>query len=528
MKKALSILSLVLTLTMTAFALTACTGQSGESTSKSSPAETVTTAELAALESESDVTVSTSGAVKISLNGTTASVSGDGAQVKDSTVTVTAGGTYEISGKLTDGRILVDADGEEVTLILNNADITCSDSSAIYIYAAKSATVYLADGSKNTLTDGGSYAYGDSYSSEADEEPNACLYAKDDLVIAGSGSLTVNGNFNNGVTSKDTLKIEAVNLTVNAKNHGVNGKDSLTVKKAAVSVVSGGDALRATNDTDPTLGYVIVTGSTVTIESGEDGIQAETAVTMGSTTLNVKAGGGHTASLSDDASAKGIKAGTDLTVDSGTYGFDCADDALHANNNLTVNGGEFTVTTADDGLHADNTVTLNAGTFTIEAHEGVEGTIVKINDGTVTINASDDGINAAKKIDGVTPTVEINGGTVTVTMGQGDTDGIDSNGNIVINGGTVTVNAQSPFDYDGTGTINGGTVTVNGTQVTSLSNQFGGGMQGGGRGAQTPQDGQVPQDGQTPPDGQIPQGKHPSGGRGPRSQTTTTTEAETA
>ena len=533
MKKTVSILSVLLTLALLAFVLTACFDPKTASTTtggkaKSSAEGTVTTAEIEALAKESDVTVDTGGATKILLDGSAATVNGSGAKADGSTVTVTAGGTYEISGTLSDGRIVVDAEGADVTLVLNNANITCSSSSAIFVYQAKSATLYLAQGTSNTLSDGSSYTYSDSYSSKADEEPNACLYAKDDLIIAGSGSLTVNGNFNNGITGKDTLKIESTALTVKAKNHGVNGKDSLTLKKATVSVTAAGDALRASNDTDTALGYVVIADSTVTLESGEDGIQAETRVSIGGTTLTVKSGGGHEAADSSSKnSAKGVKAGAELNIDSGVYSFDCADDALHADGNLTVNGGDFTLTTADDGLHADNTVTVNAGKLNITGHEGIESTVVKINDGAIVINASDDGINAAKKTDGVTPTVEINGGEITVNMGQGDTDGIDSNGNIVINGGTVTVNAQSPFDYDGTGTINGGTVTVNGTQVTSLSSQFGGGMQGGGRGGR-PEDGQVPQDGQTPQDGQIPQGKHPSGGRGSRSQTTTTTEAETA
>ena len=421
MKKVFTIVSVLLTLALLAFTLTSCADTTTANTktetnaAESSTGETVTAADLEALANEGDVTVDQSGATKISLNGSSVSVSGSGAAANGSTVTVSAGGTYELSGTLTDGRVIVDAEGEEVTLILNGANITCSYSSAIYVYEAKSATVYLAAGTENTLSDGSSYTYNDSYSSEADEEPNACLYAKDDLVIAGSGKLTVNGNADNGITSKDTLKIESVNLTVNAKNHAIKGKDDLIIK-------------------------------------------------------------------------------------SGAYTLNCSGDALHGDANTTILNGEFSITGSDDGIHADNTVTINNGTFTIDAHEGVEGTIIKINDGTVTINASDDGINAAKKIDGVTPLVEINGGNITINMGQGDTDGVDSNGDIVINGGTISVNGQSPFDYDGTATVNGGTVYANGEQVTTLTNQFGGGMQGE-RGGQRPE-----QDGSSDQGGQPPQG----------------------
>ena len=100
-------------------------------------------------------------------------------------VTVTDGGVYVLTGTLTDGRVLVNAPGADVTLVLQDADITCSDSSALYIYKAASVLLYLPDGTASTLTDGSSYNYSDSVSSAIDEEPNACLYAKSDLIITG-------------------------------------------------------------------------------------------------------------------------------------------------------------------------------------------------------------------------------------------------------------------------------------------------------------------------------------------------------
>ena len=124
-------------------------------------------------------------------------------------------------------------------------------------------------------------------------------------------------------------------------------------------------------------------------------------------------------------------------------------------------------------------IEIKNGTFNITAAEGIEATYVKINDGKINISASDDGINAGNKSDKYSVKIEINGGDITINMGQGDTDGVDSNGDIIINGGTISVTGQSTFDYDGTGTINGGTVICNGEEVTTLPNQFmGGGMKG--------------------------------------------------
>lgn len=183
-------------------------------------------------------------------------------------VTITSGGVYVLTGTLTDGRVLVNAPDADVTLVLQDADITCSDSSALYIYKAASVLVYLPDGTASTLTDGSSYNYSDSVSSAIDEEPNACLYAKSDLIIAGGGTLTVTGNANNGITGKDTLKIEDTAVSVTAANHGINGKDCLVLKQTDVTVTSGGDALRATNDSDTALGCVLIGASALTLTAG--------------------------------------------------------------------------------------------------------------------------------------------------------------------------------------------------------------------------------------------------------------------
>ena len=95
----------------------------------------------------------------------------------------------------------------------------------------------------------------------------------------------------------------------------------------------------------------------------------------------------------------------------------------------------------------------------------------------------------------MTPTIEINGGNITVNMGQGDTDALDANGNIYINGGTINITGQSAFDYDNEGKINGGEVTVNGQKITTMTNQMMGGPGGGQMGGQMPggqQGGQMP------------------------------------
>ena len=403
-------------------------------------------------------------------------------------VTITSGGVYVLTGTLTDGRVLVNAPGADVTLVLQDADITCSDSNALYIYKAASVLVYLPDGTASTLTDGSSYNYSDSVSSAIAEEPNACLYAKSDLIIAGGGTLTVTGNANNGITGKDTLKIENTAVSVTAANHGINGKDCLVLKQTDVTVTSGGDALRATNDSDTALGCVLIGASALTLTAGEDGIQAETTLTLFDTTGTITSGGGSSAALAGDTSAKGIKSGTDITVRSGSYTLDCADDGVHANGNVTISGGTFAITTGDDGVHADETVTITDSTLNIpKCYEGIEGQTIDISGGTIDIVSSDDGLNAAGGADqsgfgGRGPDsfggssdccITISGGTIRIDASG---DGIDSNGDLTVSGGEIYVSGpmsdgDSALDYDSAATITGGTVVAAG--YSGMAQNFG-------------------------------------------------------
>ena len=191
-------------------------------------------------------------------------------------------------------------------------------------------------------------------------------------------------------------------------------------------------------------------------------MQAETDLKITGGTFNIKTTGN-----ADTDSAKGLKAETLIEIAGGTFTINTTDDAIHSNGDITINNGEFTIESSDDGVHGDGLVEINGGTFNITAHEGIEGTYIKINNGTINISASDDGINAANKSTNYAVTVEINGGNITIKMGQGDTDGIDSNGNLYINGGTVNITGQSAFDYDGEAKYTGGTMIVNGEKITT-------------------------------------------------------------
>lgn len=433
-----------------------------------------------------EATTDAAGTVAIALNGDSIAVEGRGVVVDGRTATITAAGTYSLSGTLNDGQIIVNSgDKEPVTLILNGVDIHTATSAPIYIANAGTAVIVLADGSVNTLVDGASYVFADPQK----EEPSGAIFSNDDLLITGDGALTVTGNFNDGITSDDSLTIDGGAITVNAVDDGLRGKDYLLIRGGAITVVAGDDGLKSSNADDPALGYIAVEGGTIAVTAGGDAIDAETDVLVTGGEFTLIAGGGSRAQIAADASAKGIKGSANVLIDGGTFAIDAADDGIHSNAHITINGGTFAIASGDDGIHADATVTINNGDIDItESYEGIEGGVIIINDGRISVVAGDDGINVAGGRDGSgmmggpgrggrpgqaqdsTPYtgsfyLYINGGrTVVDAVG----DGIDVNGAIVMTGGTLLVHGpvdsfNAALDYDASFTISGGLLVAAGS-----------------------------------------------------------------
>ncbi len=455
---------------------------------------------------ESDFESSEETVINLSDENTT--VNGKNVKVDGSNIYITGEGTYRITGTLSNGRIIVNAPKLNVKIILDNANITCSYSSPLFVYKSAKTYIYLEDGSTNTLTDGENYSYLDDYSSEEDEEPNAALYSKSDLVIAGKGKLIVKANNNNAITSKDTLYIKDATIQVDAKNHGINGKDNCTIENAEITITSDGDGIRSTNDTDETLGWIKISDSNIKIKSAEDGIQAETDLSIYGGTFNITSGGGasngskinnnvfgrdawgrnSSTSSSSETSMKGIKASRYLLIDNNSsIVIDSADDAIHSNASVEINSGNINIKTGDDGVHADDTLTINGGTIIVsESYEGLEGNNIVINDGDIDVTSSDDGINVNGGNDSSgfggfgggmkngRPNMpndnEENNFDVSrrpENMEQSQVVSINSTPTssykLIINGGNILVNANGDgLDSNGAIEMNGGNVIVDG------------------------------------------------------------------
>ncbi len=319
-----------------------------------------------------------------------------------SDVIISEAGTFVLTGTLENGSVVIDASSEDkIQLVLKGACISSDSYAAIYVKQADKVFITLAEGTENTLSNGGSFVQKD------DNTVDGVIFSKDDLTINGTGTLTIVSPAGHGVVCKDELVITGGTIKITADSHAIQAKDSIAVAGGNITLRAGKDGLHAENDEDDTLGTIYVTG------------------------------------------------------------------------------GSFSINVGDDGIHAESLLRIDGGAFDITAAEGLEATYVQINDGDITISASDDGINAARKSTAYTPAVEINGGSLDISMGQGDTDGIDANGSLIITGGTIAVTGNSAFDCDGSVTWTGGTVTVNGQQQTEITNQMMGGPGGmGGMGGQ--------------------------------------------
>lgn len=432
-------------------------GASTGSTSTTSTTSTTTTTTVVANaddhEEDSDYVWSEGDEVAITLGGTTIAYSSgaSGVTVEGSTATITAAGTYLISGTLSDGQIIVDTqDSGDVRLILDDAGISCSTSAPLYVKSAAKTVIVLASGSTNALADGGTSSTRDS-----EGEPDAALFSKDDLTIYGereegsesTGSLTVAGNYADAIACKDGLVLNGANVTVtSAADDGIRGKDYIVVEGGTIAVTAAADGMKSTNEDEDSLGYISISSGTFTITAGNDALQAETNIDIADGTFTLKCGGGSSYAVASDASSKGIKGLASVDIDGGVFSIDSADDCIHSNGSIAIDGGSFALATysgAGDGIHADGSLTVNAGAIAISAcYEGLESALVTVAGGSTRIVASDDGVNVSGDADTSTAyLLSVTGGYLYVSAAG---DGLDSNGSISISGGTVIVNGPLP------------------------------------------------------------------------------------
>ena len=411
------------------------------------------------------VDFSSSDFVRITLDDATTSSDSENVSVftenNQTIVKITAGGTYVLSGKLSDGQIYVEAGENQVRLIFNGIDVTCSDNAPVYLNNGKKVVITVACGTVNKLADTDNYSKAstetDETTGEVSYEPNGALFSKKSLTINGSGTLEIDGNFNNGLSCKDELKIINAELKVEAVNNGIKGNDLVVIRNANITVDSEGDGIKSSKENDAKKGFVCICGGKIVVNSREDGIQAVTTVAI------------YDGSVLVNASLKGIKSDNAMLIAGGTVDvMSSSDDTLHANDFLDIIGGVITLSAKDDGIHADNKICIKAGDISVtRSYEGIEACVINVEGGNVSVVASDDGFNASNGTGGMgmggpggmgrpgswgsagsvgstgsaaTCELNISGGNIFVDASG---DGLDSNGNMTISGGTTVVHGPT-------------------------------------------------------------------------------------
>lgn len=403
-----------------------------------------------------------------------------GVSISGNIITITKEGTYVLSGALSEGQIVVDVDSAKVQLVLDNADITCASSAAIYVKNADKAFITLAEGSENILMNTAEYEAID------DNNIDAVIFSKDDLTLNGKGTLTINSEYGHGIVSKDDLKLVGGTYNITAENHALSGKDSVRIADGTYNLTSGKDGIHSENADDDEKGFVYIASGDFTIESTGDGIDASYVVqiddgdfdiTAGDGAENVtkthndmlgggpggdmrggnsKGGDGSDGSRPDEKASDNTggqtaqtppdKPGTDTSdgqqSDKNSQSKDVADSttasgassaSFDTDSEAASSTSSDTDSTSTKGIKSDGALYVNGGTFTINSADDAfhSNSDITINGGTYTISSGDDGIHADSAL-------LVNGGTITVTESYEGLEGL----NITINDGKIDITAS--------------------------------------------------------------------------------------
>lgn len=412
--------------------------------------------------SEQDLSWDASSETAIDLSNPTAT---DGVTVEDGTLTITKAGTYKLSGEY-QGQIKVEtADSDAVRLVLDNANITNSSGAALNVVNADEVILYSASGTTNTISDGADYT------ATGEDDPDAVVYSKADMTIAGEGTLKVNGNHEDGIHTSDGLVIASGTLEVNAANTGIKGKDYVDILGGTINVTAQQDGIKSTNDTDEGKGWTRLSNGTVTVNAGDDGFKASRVVEISGGSLTVEqsdegieaqyinvSGGDVNVTSADDGMNASLKTSNSESTDSSENTSDAANQQQNNQQQGSLPGGQQSGTSnqqqqgmgqppAMPGGNAQDGTSQNGTTGTGQQGMGqppqggmpgggggtfeVIDAAINVSGGHITVNAEGDGIDS----NGVTT---LSGGTLIVNgPSQGGNAALDTNGDLLLNGATV-------------------------------------------------------------------------------------------
>ena len=425
--------------------------------------------------SEQDLSWDTSSETAIDLSNPTAT---DGVTVEDGTLTITKAGTYKLSGEY-QGQIKVEtADSDAVRLVLDNANITNSSGAALNVVNADEVILYSASGTTNTISDGADYT------ATGEDDPDAVVYSKADLTIAGEGTLKVNGNHEDGIHTSDGLVIASGTLEVNAANTGIKGKDYMDILGGTINVTAQQDGIKSTNDTDEGQGWTRLSNGTVTVNAGDDGFKASRVVEISGGSLTVEqsdegieaqyinvSGGDVNVTSADDGMNASLKTSDSESTDSSANTSDTADQQQNNQQQGSLPGGQQNGTSNQQQQGTGQPPAMSGTSQDGTSQNGTSGTAQQQNN---TQNQGNQNMGQPPAMPGgnAQDGTSQNGttGTGQQGMGQPPQGGMPGGGTfevvdaaINVSGGHVTVNAEGDgIDSNGVTTLSGGTLIVNG------------------------------------------------------------------
>lgn len=453
---------------------------------------------------------------KTEITGEFSITSTDGSTItqNDSVYTITQAGEYTVTGLLSEGQIVVNADDNaEITIVLNGTSITCSNGSPIYIKNADNVKIKSEENTYNCIVDARAEA-DDNSDNSSSENGNAAIYAACNLKLVGKGALSVTGNYNNGIQSKDDISIKNVTIKVNAVNNAIKGNDEVAIESGEIIAISRkGDGIKTSNSSLSTKGKqkgnVIISGGNIDIYAACDGIDAAYGVDVsGDGNLNIytdtysdyseavaadnsgssASSVGNPPDMNNSSSNPGMKGnfGGGNRAANGIPGNNSSGNSskksystkgIKAESEINISGAAINISSTDDGIHA------NSDSGVLETGEDGKG-IISISGGTITISTGDDGIHADKELnitDGYINvltsyegleaiTININGGQSFVYAADDGINACTGDGTstplINITGGYVDVTTGSGdtdgIDSNGSYTQSGGMVLVKG------------------------------------------------------------------
>ena len=432
--------------------------------------------------SEQDLSWDTSSETAIDLSNPTAT---DGVTVEDGTLTITKAGTYKLSGEY-QGQIKVEtADSDAVRLVLDNANITNSSGAALNVVNADEVILYSASGTTNTISDGADYT------ATGEDDPDAVVYSKADLTIAGEGTLKVNGNHEDGIHTSDGLVIASGTLEVNAANTGIKGKDYVDILGGTITVTAQQDGIKSTNDTDEGQGWTRLSNGTVTVNAGDDGFKASRVVEISGGSLTVEqsdegieaqyinvSGGDVNVTSADDGMNASLKTSDSESKDSSANTSDAANQQQNNQQQGSLPGGQQNGTSNQQQQGTGQSPqgqppAMSGSSQDGTSQNGTSGTAQQQNN---TQNQGNQNMGQPPAMPGgnAQDGTSQNGttGTGQQGMGQPPQGGMPGGGGgtfevidaaINVSGGHVTVNAEGDgIDSNGVTTLSGGTLIVNG------------------------------------------------------------------